>query len=176
MLGKHFGTFACPLYIMPCHADTDFFTMSDKGNRTVWRKIPACMSNTMMVCNQWLILIHFWWVTNDTGQCAQLQPFLQPKHMMVWFIFDKWKVNSTVCVEPFLQPMHMTVFSQLVISPAPISLKGNLVEDWTYLREKTWKKVLTNNPQNSVLGKETYQKAKNLLVGDHSLHCWALLI
>lgn len=96
--------------------------------------------------------------------------------MMVWFIFDKWKVNSTVCVEPFLQPMHMTVFSQLVISPAPISLKGNLVEDWTYLREKTWKKVLTNNPQNSVLGKETYQKAKNLLVGDHSLHCWALLI
>lgn len=135
MLGKYFGTFTCPLYIKPYHADTDLFTMSDKGNGTVWSKIPACMSNIVMVCNQWLMLIHFWWVTNDTGQCAQLQPFLQPKHMMVWFIFDKWKVNSTVCVEPFPQPMHMTVFSQLVITPAPISQKGYLVENWTLIFE-----------------------------------------
>ena len=31
MLGKYFGTFTCPLYIKPYHADTDLFTMSDKG-------------------------------------------------------------------------------------------------------------------------------------------------
>ena len=36
MLGKYFGTFTCPLYInKPYHADTDLFTMSDKGNGTV---------------------------------------------------------------------------------------------------------------------------------------------
>ena len=29
------------------------------------------------------------------------------------------------------------------------------------------KKSLTNNSQNSAVRKETYQKAKNLLVGDH---------
>ena len=35
MLGKYFGTFTCLLYIKPYHADTDLFTMSDKGNGTV---------------------------------------------------------------------------------------------------------------------------------------------
>lgn len=37
MLGKYLliGTFTCPLYIKPYHADTDLFTMSDKGNGTV---------------------------------------------------------------------------------------------------------------------------------------------
>ena len=33
--------------------------------------------------------------------------------------------------------MHMLVFNQLVITPAPISRKGNLVEDWTLLKERT---------------------------------------
>ena len=56
--------------------------------------------------------------------------------------------------------MHMTVFNQLVITPAPISQKGNLVGDWTLLKKKNLKKSLTNNPQNNVVGKETYQKAK----------------
>ena len=67
-------------------------------------------------------------------------------------------------LEPFPQPMHMTVFNQLVITPAPISRKGNLVEDWTFL-----KKSLKSNPQNNVVGKETYQKAKAkyLPVADH---------
>ena len=32
------------------------------------KQIPACVSNTVMVFNQWLILIHFWWVTNKTVQ------------------------------------------------------------------------------------------------------------
>lgn len=65
--------------------------------------------------------------------------------------------------EPFPQPMHMPVFNQLVITPAPISQEGNLVEDWTFL-----KKSLKSNPQNNVVGKETYQKAKYLPVADHT--------
>ena len=56
--------------------------------------------------------------------------------------------------------MHMTVFNQLVITPTPISQKGNLVGDWTLLKKKNLKKSLTNNSQNNVVGKETYQKAK----------------
>ena len=56
--------------------------------------------------------------------------------------------------------MHMVVFNQQVITPVPISLKGNQVEDWTFLKKKNLKKSLTNNPQNNVVGKETYQKAK----------------
>ena len=65
---EYFGTFPGSLYIKPWHANTDLFTMSDKWNITVWSKIPACVSNTVMVFNQWLILIHCWWVTNETGQ------------------------------------------------------------------------------------------------------------
>ena len=62
-------------------------------------------------------------------------------------------------LEPFPQPMHVPVFNQLVI----ISQKGNLVEAWTFL-----KKSFKNNPQNNVVGKETYQKAKYLPVADHT--------
>ena len=75
----------------------------------------------------------------------------------------KSKQCSDVCVELFPQPMHMVVFNQQVITPVPISLKGNQVEDWTFLKKKNLKnlkKSLTNNPQNNVVGKETYQKAK----------------
>ena len=39
--------------------DTDVFTMSDKGNRIVRSTIPASVSNTAMVLNQLLVLIHF---------------------------------------------------------------------------------------------------------------------
>ena len=56
---EYFGTFPGSLYIKPWHANTDLFTMSDKWNITVWSKIPACESNTVMVVNQWLILISF---------------------------------------------------------------------------------------------------------------------
>ena len=157
---------------------------------TVWSKIPAYESNTVMVVNQWLILISF--LMSDkwdrTVSVHSFDHFHSPSiwwssiSHWYWFIFDGWKVNSIVCVEPFPQPMHMTVFSQLVITPSPISLKGNLAGDWTFWkRSRAWKQALTNNPQNSVVGKETScQKAKNLPVGDHIepniFHCWALLI
>ena len=42
-----------------------------------------------------------------------------------------------MCIELFPQPMHMTVFNQQVITPVQISLKGNQVEDWTFLKERT---------------------------------------
>ena len=147
---EYFGTFPCSLYTKPWHANADLFTMSDKWNITVWRKIPACESNTVMVVNQWLILISFlmsdkW---DKTVSVHSFDRFHSPSiwwssiSHWYWFIFDGWKVNSTVCVEPFPQPMHMTVSSQLVITPAPISLKGNLVGDWTFLKERAWKQAL----------------------------------
>lgn len=107
--------------------------------------------NTVMVVNQWLILISF--LMSDkwdrTVSVHSFDRFLSPSiwwssiSHWYWFIFDGWKVNSTVCVEPFPQPMHMTVSSQLVITPAPISLKGNLVGDWTFLKERAGKQALT---------------------------------
>ena len=103
---EYFGTFPCSLYIKPWHANTDLFIMSDKWNITVWSKIPACESNTVMVVNQWLILISFlmsekW---DRTVSEHSFDRFHSPSiwwssiSHWYWFIFDGWKVNCLYSV------------------------------------------------------------------------------
>ena len=71
----------------------------------------------------------------------------------------------------------MMMYSQPM--PPPMSLKGNLAENWTYFRE-SWEsyKIATELDEKPkpviletlkiVLGKETYQIAKNLPIADRT--------
>ena len=66
-------------------------------------------------------------------------------------------------------PTQMMMYSQLPMPP-PMSLKGNLADNWTFFKE-SWEsyKIATElgkKPKQVIL--ETYQIAKNLPVADHT--------
>ena len=79
-------------------------------------------------------------------------------------------------VQPIVPPTQMMMYNQLP-TPPPISLKGNLAENWTFFRE-SWEsyKIATELDKKPkpvilktlkiVLGRETYQIAKNLPIAD----------
>ena len=80
--------------------------------------------------------------------------------------------------QPIVLPSQMMIYSQLP-KPPPMSLKGILAEKWTFFRESWWshKKAteLDKKPKpviletlKIVLGRETYQIAKNLPVADRT--------
>ena len=78
--------------------------------------------------------------------------------------------------QPIVPPTPMMVYSQLP-TPASMSLKGNLAENWTFFRE-SWESYkiateLDKKPKPVILetlkialGRETYEIAKNLPVAD----------
>ena len=80
--------------------------------------------------------------------------------------------------QPIAPPTQMMIYSQLP-TPPPMSLKGNLAENWTFFRE-SWEsfKIATELDKKSkpviletlkiVLGRETYQIVKNLPVTDRT--------
>ena len=80
--------------------------------------------------------------------------------------------------QPIVPPTQMMMYSQLP-TPPPMSLKGNLAENWTFSRE-SWEsyKIATELDKKPkpviletlkvVLGRETYQIAKNLPVADRT--------
>ena len=80
--------------------------------------------------------------------------------------------------QPTVPPTQMMIYSQLP-TPPPMSLKGNLAENWTFFRER-WEsfKIATELDKKSkpviletlkvVLGRETYQIVKNLPVADRT--------
>ena len=80
--------------------------------------------------------------------------------------------------QPIVPPTQMMMYSQLP-TPPPVSLKGYLAENWTFFRE-SWEsyKIATELDKKPkpviletlkvVLGRETYQIAKNLPVADRT--------
>ena len=80
--------------------------------------------------------------------------------------------------QPIVPPTQMMMYSQLP-TPPPMSLKGNLAENWTFSRESCESyKIATELDKKPkpviletlkiVLGRETYQIAKNLPVADRT--------
>ena len=77
---------------------------------------------------------------------------------------------ETPLAHPNVSPKQMMMYSQLP-TPPPMSLKGNLAENWTFFRE-SWEscKIATELDKKPkpviletlkiVLGRETYQIAK----------------
>ena len=80
--------------------------------------------------------------------------------------------------QPIVLPSQMMIYSQLP-KPPPMSLKGILAENWTFFRESQESyKIATELDRKPkpviletlkiVLGRETYQIAKNLPVADRT--------
>ena len=80
--------------------------------------------------------------------------------------------------QPIVSPTQMMMYNQLP-KPPVMSLKGNLAENWTFFRE-SWEsyKIATELDRKPtpvfletlkiLLGRETYQIAKNLPVADRT--------
>ena len=90
---------------------------------------------------------------------------------------DQENPSAALPAQPIVPPTQM-MYSQLP-TPAPMSLKGNLAENWTFFKE-SWEsyKIATELEKKPkpvilktlkiVLGRETYQIAKNLPVADRT--------